>query len=67
MVDIIKQDMTDIWAVAGDVVAPDSAKVRAGWAVEAVPRQWWNWFENRQDTNVGNQAREQAKTSLRPT
>lgn len=52
MVDIIKQDMTDIWAVAGDVVAPDSAKVRAGWAIEAVPRQWWNWFENRQDTNI---------------
>lgn len=52
MVDIIKQDMTDIWAIAGDVVAPDSAKVRAGWAVEAVPRQWWNWFENRQDTNI---------------
>lgn len=52
MVDIIKQDMTDIWAVAGDVVAPDSAKVRAGWGVEAVPRQWWNWFENRQDTNI---------------
>lgn len=52
MVDIIKQDMTDIWAVAGDVVAPDSAKVRGGWGVEAVPRQWWNWFENRQDTNI---------------
>lgn len=52
MVDIIKQDMTDIWAVAGDVVAPDPAKVRGGWGVEAVPRQWWNWFENRQDTNI---------------
>lgn len=52
MVDIIKKDMTDIWAVAGDVVAPTSSKVRAGWAVEAVPRQWWNWFENRQDTNI---------------
>jgi hypothetical protein len=52
MVDIIKQDMTDIWAVAGDVVAPDSAKVRAGWAVEAVPRQWWNFIENRQDSNI---------------
>lgn len=52
MVDIIKQDMTDIWAVAGDVVAPNSAKVRGGWGVEAVPRQWWNWFENRQDTNI---------------
>ncbi|QYW06623.1 putative tail fiber protein [Pseudomonas phage UAVern] len=52
MVDIIKQDMTNIWAVAGDVVAPDVAKIRGGWGVEAVPRQWWNWFENRQDTNI---------------
>jgi hypothetical protein len=50
--DIIKYDMTDIWAVAGDVVAPDSVKVRAGWGVEVVPRQWWNWFENRQDNNI---------------
>lgn len=50
--DLIKYDMTDIWAVAGDVVAPDSAKIRAGWGVEVVPRQWWNWFENRQDNNI---------------
>uniref|UniRef100_A0AAU6VY81 Tail fiber protein n=2 Tax=unclassified bacterial viruses TaxID=12333 RepID=A0AAU6VY81_9VIRU len=50
--DLIKYDMTDIWAVAGDVVAPDSAKIRAGWGVEVVPRQWWNWFENRQDQNI---------------
>ena len=50
--DLIKYDMTDIWAVAGDVVAPDSTKIRAGWGVEVVPRQWWNWFENRQDNNL---------------
>lgn len=50
--DLIKYDMTDIWAVAGDVVSPDSAKIRAGWGVEVVPRQWWNWFENRQDQNI---------------
>lgn len=50
--DLIKYDMTDIWAVAGDVVAPDGAKIRAGWGVEVVPRQWWNWFENRQDQNI---------------
>lgn len=50
--DLIKYDMTDIWAVAGDVVAPDSTKIRAGWGVEVVPRQWWNWFENRQDNNI---------------
>lgn len=50
--DLIKYDMTDIWAVDGDVVAPDGAKIRAGWGVEVVPRQWWNWFENRQDNNI---------------
>lgn len=52
MVDIIKQSMADIWASSGDVQAPDSAKIATGWVVEAVPRQWWNWFENRQDTNI---------------
>lgn len=50
--DLIKYDMTDIWASAGDVVAPDSAKITSGWGVEVVPRQWWNWFENRQDNNI---------------
>lgn len=52
MVDIIKQDMTNIWASSGDVQAPDPTKIATGWVVEAVPRQWWNWFENRQDTNI---------------
>lgn len=52
MVDIIKQDMANIWASSGDKTAPDSAKIATGWVVEAVPRQWWNWFENRQDTNI---------------
>ena len=52
MVDYTKQDMTDIWASSGDVTAPDPAKIATGWVVEAVPRQWWNWFENRQDTNI---------------
>lgn len=52
MADILKYDMTNIWASAGDVVAPDAAKINAGWGVEVVPRQWWNWFENRQDNNI---------------
>lgn len=52
MADLIKYDMTDIWASSGDVVAPDSAKIASGWGVEVVPRQWWNWFENRQDQNI---------------
>ena len=50
--DLLKYDMTDIWAVSGDVVSPGSAKIRQGWGVEVVPRQWWNWFVNRQDNNI---------------
>ena len=52
MTDFLKYDMADLWASSGDKVAPDSAKIAAGWGVEVVPRQWWNWFENRQDNNI---------------
>ena len=52
MVDITKIDMTNIWASSGDKTAPDPSKIATGWVVEAVPRQWWNWFENRQDVNI---------------
>lgn len=52
MVDFVKYDMTDIWASSGDITAPSSGKIATGWIVEAVPRQWWNWFENRQDNNI---------------
>lgn len=52
MVDITKLDMTDIWASGGDKIAPSPEKIAQGWLVEAVPRQTWNWFENRQDQNI---------------
>ncbi|WYV99193.1 tail fiber protein [Pseudomonas phage vB_PpuM-KoPa-4] len=52
MVDIVKQDMTYLWAIGGDVVAPDNAKIQEGWAVEVVPRQWWNWMQYRTDSNI---------------
>ncbi len=52
MVDITKLDMTDIWASGGDKIAPAPEKIAQGWLVEAVPRQTWNWFENRQDQNI---------------
>lgn len=52
MAEITKLDMTDIWASGGDKVAPNAAKIAQGWIVEAVPRQTWNWFENRQDQNI---------------
>jgi hypothetical protein len=52
MTDLIKLDMTDIWASSGDITNPGSTKINTGWIVEAVPRQTWNWFENRQDNNI---------------
>lgn len=52
MADILKKDMSVLWAATGDIVAPDDTKISDGWAVEVVPRQWWNWMQNRVDTNV---------------
>ena len=52
MTEIVKQSMADIWASAGDIVAPDTGKIASGWAVEVVPRQYWNWMQNRTDVNL---------------
>lgn len=52
MVDIIKVNMDSIWAVEGDRVPPDAAKVKTGWGIELVPRQWLNWISYRQDNNI---------------
>lgn len=52
MVDIVKLPIEQIWSESGDNQAPDAAKIKAGWSVEVVPRQWWNWMQNRVDTNV---------------
>ena len=52
MVELVKQSMADIWASAGDIVMPDPSKIATGWAVEVVPRQYWNWMQNRVDNNI---------------
>lgn len=52
MSDLIKLDMTQIWATNGDKIQPSDAKVAEGWIVEAVPRQTWNWMQNRVEQNV---------------
>lgn len=52
MADILKKDMLRLWAETGDIVPPSDTKISEGWAVEVVPRQWWNWMQNRVDTNV---------------
>lgn len=52
MAEFIRVDMNDVWAAGGDSVPPTKAKIAEGWLVEAVPRQWWNWMQNRVDSNV---------------
>lgn len=52
MVDIIKVNMDNIWGIEGDRTAPDATKIRTGWGIETVPRQWLNWISYRQDTNL---------------
>lgn len=52
MAEFIRVDMNDVWAADGDSVPPTKAKIAEGWLVEAVPRQWWNWMQNRVDSNV---------------
>lgn len=52
MVDITKLDMTKLWAASGDKVQPVDTQIASGWLVQAVARQTWNWFENRQDQNI---------------
>lgn len=52
MVDIVKLPMEQIWSESGDNQSPDAAKIKAGWSVEVVPRQWLNWMQNRADTNI---------------
>lgn len=52
MSEILKQSMSSIWASTGDIVMPDVSKIADGWAVEVVPRQYWNWMQNRTDVNL---------------
>jgi hypothetical protein len=54
MVEIVKQGMADIWASAGDVVPPAVEKIAEGWLVEVPPRQFWNWMQNRTDSNLAH-------------
>ena len=52
MVDLVQKEMTLVWAETGDIIQPDDTKISNGWDVELVPRQWWNWMQNRVDHNV---------------
>jgi hypothetical protein len=42
-------DINNIWASTGDVVAPGSTYVANGWEAIIPPHEYFNWLDNRQD------------------
>ena len=49
MVDIVKPDISSVWAEAGAVIAPSNEKIKLGWTSEVPPHQYENFVQNRQD------------------
>lgn len=49
MVDIVKPDISSVWAEAGAVIAPSNEKIKMGWTSEVPPHQYENFVQNRQD------------------
>lgn len=55
MAEIVKpNNLSQIWAIAGDKVNPGDAKIQQGWIVEIPPREYENWITNRQDTAIAH-------------
>lgn len=54
MVDIVKPDLTNIWASGGAIVSPSDVKIQTGWTAEVPPFQWENWAQNRQDQAISH-------------
>ena len=52
MSEILKPDMSSIWASGGAILTPSPAKVETGWTAEIPPHQWENYVQNRQDTAI---------------
>lgn len=55
MAEILKPTtLNSIWAIAGDKVKPEEAKIQQGWMVEIPLRQTENWLTNRQDQAIAH-------------
>jgi len=52
MAKYITPDYSEQWASAGNIVAPNSAKIQAGHIVEKPNYEYMNWLQNRQDTAI---------------
>lgn len=53
MAEIVKPDLTNLWASGGAVIAPSTSKIQTGWTAEIPPHQWENYVQNRQDKALG--------------
>lgn len=42
-------DINNIWAATGDIVAPSAEYVANGWEAIIPPREYFNWLDNKQD------------------
>lgn len=42
-------DVNNVWAATGDIVAPAADYVANGWEAIIPPREYFNWLDNRQD------------------
>lgn len=42
-------DLSNVWAATGDIVAPAADYVANGWKAIIPPREYFNWLDNRQD------------------
>lgn len=42
-------DINNVWAATGDIVAPAADYIANGWEAIIPPREYFNWLDNRQD------------------
>lgn len=50
--EFLRKEYGKVWANAGEVISPSSAKIDSGWVLEMMPYQWENWLTNRQDEAI---------------
>lgn len=52
MAEILKPDMSVLWAEDGAIIPPGNTKIATGWEAEVPPHQWENYVQNRQDVAI---------------
>lgn len=52
MANIVKPDMSVLWAEDGAIIPPNDTKIAVGWEAEVPPHQWENYVQHRQDQAI---------------